>query len=164
MSTLDRIEEHLTALNLRYRRLPDRITVGFNGANTVYEIGIHDGGSMAVLVVQGLLTISPARDAEALRLVNRLNSDRVPFGMFYITPDLHQLGFRLTLAITDGPPSQSQIDLALWAIGAVDAFFPAFARCVWGGLSAEEALADPPADPPADQPPDTDRPDLDLAV
>jgi hypothetical protein len=97
-----------------------------------------------------------------LRLINQLNATRIDWGAFWTRPTDQQLCFDLCLPAVE-PPTCDQLRIALSVQTAVDQFYPAFMRVIWGGERTGEALAALNGEPPTEERPQ-DQGDLDLAV
>ncbi len=161
MGTIDQVAEHLTTLGLIFQRVGDDgleyIRISFNGENVPYHLRIDANDPLIVVAAPGLATVPPNRRDEVVRLANHLNATRLRLGCFFVDPTRQRLVFELPILAPEGP-SRAQVQMAMAAAGAVDRYFPAFARVLWSGSSAEAALAEPA---PAD---DGEGPSFDLAV
>jgi len=148
MSRMDSIEEHLTHLALKYRRVDaERIHLGFSGPNRTWEVMLLEYGPWFTCSTVNLIQVPERRLLEVLRLINHINATRLVLGSFWIRPADQQLCFDLSVPWGDGLTTE-QLDLALRATGAIDHFHPAFMRVIWGAEAAEEALASLTANPP----------------
>ena len=158
MTTIEQIAEHLTASGLRFGRPDDeRIDIGFNGDNTSYEAIITARGYLISVVAPNVALLPDDRLDEAIRLANLLNARRMAYGCFWVEPARRRLAFEVAISAPEGP-SLVQVWMAMSALNAIDDFFPAFARVLWGGASAEEALSPPNPERRDEDPP------FDLAV
>src|SRR4051812_34723130 len=116
MTTLDQVAAHLTVRGLRFRRHGDeRIDIGFNGDNVVYEAVITVRGALVSVVAPNVAVVPAARLGEAIRLANRLNATRVALGCFWVHPTRQRLAFEVAIPAPDGP-TQDQIRLGMAAL------------------------------------------------
>jgi hypothetical protein len=163
MNGIDRIAEHLTSGRYRFRQCKgERIDIGFDGDNTWYQAVITVRGPMVSVLVQAVIVAPRDRLEETLRLANMLNALRVPYGHFWVHPTERRLAFEVHVPVVDDV-SQEQVRRSMVALGAVDYFYPLFARVIWQGMSAEEAMMSESTSNAADEHPESDPP-LDLAV
>jgi hypothetical protein len=140
MNSIDRVANHLATLQLRYDRLDDtHIGIAFSGQHLSYRALIFVNGPLVTLTAPRITSIPDARLTEVLRLANLLNATRIRLGAFWIDPD-HDLGFELAILAPD-EPTLEQVGFAMAALGVIDDFYPAFARVLWAGASAETAEA-----------------------
>lgn len=157
MSIIALVAEHLTALGLRFRQLDEEaISIAFTGDNTGYEAFIRARGSLVSVIAPAVAQVPRPRLDEAIRTVNLLNATRVSYGCFWVDPARSRVAFEVTIPAPEGP-SQDQVGMAMAALSQIDDSFPALARVLWAGETAEGALAAPPS--AGDEPPS-----LDLAV
>lgn len=88
------------------------------------------------------LKVPPARFLEAARLVAMVN-ERLWIGHFDLWADDGAIIFRNSIVLPEsGALDRTQAQILIRGAGeAIDRFFPAFNYMLWGGKTAEEALA-----------------------
>ena len=143
METTDRIAGYLTRLELRYQRLAEEgFQLGFSGKHSAYSVLIDARPPLLRFFAPDVLLVPPSRLDEALRLVNTVNAVHLRAGAFWVRPSDGGLSFELVLP-SPAEATFEQVGGALALVtSAVDTFFPAIARVVWGGLGATAALLD----------------------
>ncbi|MBI3980136.1 MAG: YbjN domain-containing protein [Chloroflexi bacterium] len=163
MNNIEHVSDCLKSLGVEHAVVgPDRIEAGFVGEHTHYEVVIHLNGPVILIVAPKIVRVPENRLTETIKLANWLNANRLMLGAFWVQPEYRFLAFEYGLAAPEavGP---AHLGLALAALSAINAFFPAFARVIWSGAAAHEAV-DPaaPAAPQRDEP--DDETELDIAV
>jgi hypothetical protein len=152
MSELDQVATHLQTLGLHFEQLgQERIALELVGDNARFQIFILAQDGIVSFVAPGLAIMPEHRVDDAIRLANLLNARRLQLGWFWVEPSQRRLAFEVPVQAPDGV-SLEQVRRALSALRAMDFFYPAFARTVWGGMSPLAALGESDPDDRDDGP------------
>ena len=92
-------------------------------------------------VASMLLAVAPEQVTDVLRLVNHLNAHRVPWGAFWVNPDLGWLWFQLAVPAIDGLRANDLLTGVSILAHTVDEFTPCFASLLWDGPTLQAAAA-----------------------
>ena len=138
---IESVADHLNSLDLRFQMTRDGlgIDICFRGENTTYEARIAVLDGLLSIRSASILLLPCERRAVAVALVNRINAERLRWGAFWVDPHVGDLIFELASPVAD-ELAVEQVAASVAAIGAIDVFFPAFAKVAWAGCSDAEAL------------------------